>query len=61
MSRTFTLRMSYVYSKSLDESSNTGGTLSRNFSGAQNSRNLSLERGRNDFDIGHAVAGNFLW
>jgi hypothetical protein len=55
------VRGSYTYAKSLDCSSNTGGTVSYNFSSAQDSRNLALERGRSDFDIGHTFAGSFLW
>lgn len=60
-SRNLFVRGSYTYSKSIDESSNTGGTLSYNFSQAQDSRNLKLERGRSDFDMGHAFAGSFTW
>ena len=55
------LRASYTYAKSLDESSNTGGTMQYNFPMAQDSRNLRLERGRSDFDIGHAFAASFVW
>lgn len=55
------LRVSYTYAKSLDESSNTGGTLQYNFPMAQDSRNLRLERGRSDFDVGHAFAASFIW
>ncbi len=61
VSKQMFLRGSYTWSKSIDESSNTGGTLSFNFSAAQDSRNLKLERGRSDFDIGHAFAGSFIW
>jgi len=55
------LRASYTYSKSIDESSNTGGTIQYNFSNAQDSYNLRGERGRSDFDIGHAFAASFIW
>jgi hypothetical protein len=55
------VRASYTYAKSLDESSNTGGTIQYNFATAQDSRNLSLERGRSDFDIGHSFAASFIW
>lgn len=55
------LRGAYTYSKSLDESSNTGGTIQYNFSAAQDSRNLKLERGRSDFDMGHTFTGSFIW
>ncbi len=55
------VRASYTYAKSIDESSNTGGTIQYNFSSAQDARNLKLERGRSDFDIGHTFAGSFIW
>ena len=40
------VRATYTYSKSIDESSNTGGTIAYNFPIAQDSRNLKGERGR---------------
>jgi hypothetical protein len=55
------LRTSYVFAKSLDESSNTGGTIAAGFSSAQDARNLKLERGRSDFDIGHSFVASFIW
>ncbi len=55
------VRGSYTFAKSIDESSNTGGTISYNFSQAQDSHNLKLERGRSDFDIAHTFAGSFIW
>jgi hypothetical protein len=55
------VRATYTYAKSIDESSNTGGTIQYNFAAAQDSSNLKLERGRSDFDIGHAFAGSFIW
>jgi len=55
------VRGSYTWAKSIDESSNTGGTIAYNFPAAQDSRNLKLERGRSDFDIGHTFAGSFIW
>ncbi|MFN0111314.1 MAG: carboxypeptidase regulatory-like domain-containing protein [Blastocatellia bacterium] len=61
LSKQLFLRGSYTYAKSIDESSNTGGTIAYNFSQAQDSRNLKLERGRSDFDIGHTFAGSFIW
>jgi hypothetical protein len=61
LSKRLFLRASYTYAKSIDESSNTGGTIAFNFSQAQDSRNLKLERGRSDFDIGHTFAGSFVW
>ncbi|MEZ5356453.1 MAG: TonB-dependent receptor [Bryobacteraceae bacterium] len=59
--RQLTIRASYTFAKSIDESSNTGGTIQYNFSSAQDSRNLKGERGRSDFDIGHAFAGLVTW
>lgn len=61
LSKQFFVRASYVYAKSIDETSNTGGTIAYNFPIAQDSRNLRLERGRSDFDIGHTFAGSFIW
>jgi len=61
LSRKLFFRAAYVYAKSIDESSNTGGTIQYNFSNAQDSRNLRAERGRSDFDIGHSFAGSFSW
>ncbi|NOT62988.1 MAG: hypothetical protein HOP19_22500, partial [Acidobacteria bacterium] len=61
LSKQFFVRSSYTYAKSIDESSNTGGTIAFNFSQAQDARNLKLERGRSDFDIGHTFAGSFVW
>jgi hypothetical protein len=55
------VRAAYTFAKSIDESSNTGGTIQYNFSSAQDSRNLRLERGRSDFDIGHSFAASFIW
>jgi Carboxypeptidase regulatory-like domain/TonB-dependent Receptor Plug Domain len=55
------VRAAYTFAKSIDEASNTGGTIQYNFSSAQDSHNLSLERGRSDFDIGHAFAASFIW
>jgi len=55
------LRATYTYAKSIDESSNTGGTIQYNFASAQDARNLKGERGRSDFDIGHAFAASFIW
>ncbi|MBK5291397.1 MAG: hypothetical protein JJE04_06970, partial [Acidobacteriia bacterium] len=60
-SRQLTVRASYVYAKSIDESSNTGGTIQYNFANAQDSRNLKGERGRSDFDIGHSFTGLAVW
>ncbi len=55
------LRAGYVFAKSIDESSNTGGTIAAGFSSAQDARNLKGERGRSDFDIGHSFIASFIW
>jgi len=55
------VRGAYTYAKSIDESSNTGGTIAAGFPSAQDSRNLHGERGRSDFDIGHSLVGAFIW
>ena len=60
-SRQTFIRAAYTYSKCIDESSNTGGTIQYNFPTAQDSRNLKGERGRSDFDIGHSFAASFIW
>src|SRR5207248_8456110 len=54
------MRAAYTFAKSIDESSNTGGTIQYNFSSAQDSRNPRLERGRSDFDSGHSFAASFM-
>ena len=61
MGKQMFLRAAYTYAKSIDESSNTGGTIQYNFPTAQDSHNLKGERGRSDFDIGHTFAGSFIW
>ncbi len=61
LSKGFFLRAAYTYSKSLDESSNTGGTMPANFPAAQDARNLRAERGRSDFDVGHSFVAGFIW
>ena len=60
-SKRFFLRGTYTFAKSIDETSNTGGSITYNFGIAQDSRNLKLECGRSDFDIGHTFAGSFIW
>ena len=60
-SRQLFARAAYTYAKSIDETSNTGGTIQYNFPIAQDSRNLRGERARSDFDIGHSFAGSFIW
>jgi outer membrane receptor protein involved in Fe transport len=61
LSNQFFIRAAYTYAKSIDETSNTGGTIQYNFPIAQDSRNLAAERGRSDFDIGHSFAASFVF
>ena len=46
-------RINYSYSKSIDEASQMQGNSEGGFNGALDSRNLSLERARSDWDRGH--------
>lgn len=55
------IRASYTFAKSLDESSNTGGTIAAGFPSAQDSRNLRGERGRSDFDTRHSFLASFIY
>jgi hypothetical protein len=61
LSRQFFVRASYVYGKSIDVSSNTGGVIAAGFPSAQNSYDLNAERGRSDFDVGHSFLASFIW
>jgi hypothetical protein len=61
LSQQFFVRATYVYSKSIDVSSNTGGVIAAGFPTAQNSYDLNAERGRSDFDVGHAFNASFIW
>jgi hypothetical protein len=54
-------RATYVYAKSIDESSNTGGVVAADYPVAQNSYDLRAERGRSAFDVGHTMAVSFIW
>jgi hypothetical protein len=54
-------RLNYAYSKSIDEASQITGTSDGGFAGAEDPRNLKLERGRSDWDRGHVVTANFSW
>jgi hypothetical protein len=61
LSRQIFLRATYVYGKSIDVSSNTGGVIAAGFPTAQNSYDLNAERGRSDFDVGHSFNASFIW
>jgi outer membrane receptor protein involved in Fe transport len=54
-------RGTYVYAKSIDASSNTGGVVAADYPVAQNSYDLAAERGRSAFDVGHTMAASFIW
>ena len=53
-------RVNYTFSKSIDNASRMGGDSLGGFKNAQDSRNLSLERARSDWDVGHTLATNFV-
>ncbi|MDP2997402.1 MAG: carboxypeptidase regulatory-like domain-containing protein [Bryobacterales bacterium] len=59
--RGFFFRMNYVYAKSIDDASQLQGSSDGGYGGAQDARNLSLERGRSDFDTGHTMTMSFSW
>ncbi len=59
--RGFFFRVNYFFAKSIDEASQLQGAGSGGYGGAQDARNLRLERGRSDFDTGHSVTLNFSW
>lgn len=53
--------MNYTYSKSIDDSSSFNAMSMGGISGLQNSRCLSCDRARSDWDIGHMVTANLSW
>jgi hypothetical protein len=52
-------RINYTYSKSIDNASQLSAASDGGFNGAEDLRNLKLERGRSDWDRGHVVTANF--
>ena len=52
-------RLSYAYSKSIDNNSQFTGMSTGGFAQALDPRNLALERGRSDFDRGHVFTGSY--
>ena len=54
-------RANYVYSKSIDNASQVSGKSSGGYRDAQNARNLRSERGRSDWDTGHALTVSFSY
>ncbi len=61
LSRQLFVRSSYVFGKSIDESSNTAGTVAGNFPSAQDSHDLRAERGRSDFDVRQTFLTSLIW
>jgi hypothetical protein len=59
--RNFFYRVNYVYGKSIDYGSQIAGSGNGTYSGAADPRNLKLDRGRSDFDIGHSFAAAFSY
>jgi hypothetical protein len=51
--------INYIFSKSLDHASQSTGTGTGGYGLAQDSRNLTLEYGRSDFDIAHRATYGF--
>ena len=49
------LRLNYTYSKSVDDASLSYGAGAGGYAGAQDRRNLGLEKGRSDWDARHAA------
>ena len=57
----FFYRLSYTFAKSIDTNSQFAGAGDGGYDHAQDSRNLSLERGRSDFDVRHTLLTSFMW
>ena len=54
-------RLAYTYSKSIDDASQLSGASDGGYGGAEDPRNLRLERGRSDFDRGHVFTAIFSY
>lgn len=52
-------RVSYTFGKSVDDASQNGAGSNGGYVGAQDARNLSLERGRSDWDTRHSLKLTF--
>lgn len=57
----FFYRANYTYGKSIDDASQVSGNSDGGYPAAQDSRNLHGDRGRSDWDIGHAFTMNFSY
>jgi hypothetical protein len=54
-------RLSYQYSKSIDNNSQSSGQATDGFAGALDPMNLRLDRSRSDWDRGHTFTATFSW
>jgi hypothetical protein len=61
MARGFFYRVNYVYSKSIDTSSQIADSSDGGIGQLQNPRCLSCERGRSDWDRGHSLTTMFMY
>lgn len=59
--RGFFYRLSYSYSKSIDDASQLNGGSTLGFAQAEDIRNLGLDRARSDFDRGHVFQAVFSY
>ena len=59
--RGFFYSANYVYSKTIDEASQSAGISNGGSNGLQNVNCLRCDRGRADWDIPHAFTMNFSW
>jgi Carboxypeptidase regulatory-like domain/TonB-dependent Receptor Plug Domain len=59
--RGFFYSLNYVYSKTIDEASQSAGISNGGSNGLQNVRCLRCDRGRADWDIPHAFTMSFSW
>jgi hypothetical protein len=57
----FFYRLSYTYSKSIDDASQLTGMSTGGFAKALDPRNLGLERARSDWDRGHIFTASFSY
>jgi hypothetical protein len=60
-SRGFFYRANYIFSKSIDNASQVSSKSAGGYQDAQNARNLRSERGRSDWNNGHAFTMNFSY
>jgi hypothetical protein len=60
LSRGTFFRWNYTFAKSIDDASQMTSSSDGGYSGAQDARNLGLERGRSDWDRRHAFTMSFV-